>query len=113
MRERRKALSLRTGVVTVEDGAGREQNCEQGNGQEVNRELVFLPNEDLYKGSLPPLPTPEVAGDKSPAKIGVQETASPLAGHNSSGKRMTFKEDKYYVCFSFKKKSQIIFMPQY
>ena len=90
MRERRKALSLRTGVVTVEDGAGREQNCEQGNGREVNRELVFLPNEDLYKGSLPPLPTPEVAGDKSPAKIGVQETASPLAGHNSSGKRMTF-----------------------
>ena len=96
MRKRRKALSMRIGVVTVENGAGQTQNQEQENNEEdeqVNREQtddrVFLPNRDLYEESPLPHPTQEEAGDKSPEKKGVQETTSPLSGQNSLGKSMT------------------------
>ena len=96
MRKRRKALSMRVGLATVEDGAGQTQNQEQRNNQEderVNREQtddrVFLPNEDLYEESPLPHPTQEEAGYRSPEKKGVQETMSPLSGQNSLGKSMT------------------------
>ena len=96
MRKRRKALSMRIGVVTVENGVGQTQNQEQKNNEEdeqVNREQiddrVFLPNGDLYKESPLPHPTQEEAGDRSPEKKGVQETTSSLSGQSSLGKSMT------------------------
>ena len=96
MRKRRKALSMRIGVVTVENGAGQTQNQEKENNEEdeqVNREQtddrVFLPNGDLYEESPLPHPAQEEAGDKSPEKKGVQETTSTLSGQNSIGKSMT------------------------
>ena len=97
MPKRRKALSMRIGVVTVEDGAGRAQNCEQRNDQEDNREQTegrsFLPNGDLYEESTLPHPFQEEAGDKSPEKIGVQETTSPLSGQSSLGEYMNCYND--------------------
>ena len=96
MRKRRKALSMRIGVVTVENGVGQTQNQEQKNNEEdeqVNREQiddrVFLPNGDLYEESPLPHPTQEEAGDRSPEKKGVQETTSSLSGQSSLGKSMT------------------------
>ena len=97
MPKRRKALSMRIGVVTVENGAGRAQNCEQRNDQEDNREQTegrgFLPNGDLYEESPLPHPFQEEAGDKSPEKIGVQETTFPLSGQSSLGKYMNCYND--------------------
>ena len=99
MHKRRKTLSMRVGLATVEDGAGQTQNQEQRNDQEderVNREQtddrVFLPNEDLYEESPLPHPTQEEAGYRSPGKKGVQETTSPLSGQKSLGKSMTGHE---------------------
>lgn len=90
MRKRRKAPPMRIGVVVVENGAGQTKNQKQGNGKDdkqVNQTQtegrVSLPPEGPYEESPLPLPTQEEAGDKSPEKIGMQETTRPLSRQSS------------------------------
>lgn len=83
---------MRIGVIVVENGAGQTKNQKQGNGKDdkqVNQTQtegrVSLPPEGPYEESPLPLPTQEEAGDKSPEKIGMQETTRPLSYQSSLG----------------------------
>ncbi|XP_022806285.1 uncharacterized protein LOC111343380 [Stylophora pistillata] len=79
MRKRRKAPSIRIGVVTVENRAGQAQNHQHGNNKIQTGDRFSLPPEVPYEESPLPLPIQEEAGDNNPKKIGMQETASPLS----------------------------------